>query len=717
MAAESRLRRRRADVAGSRASDRSLVDVLYEDIVPRLTVPDVYENVRFVVSGKRFWRGRCPLHQGQDANFSVNVETLSWTCFSHCGHGSVVSFVNGGTPAKGERFREIVADLARRAGVNIEWKTTPDSPEVQARLRRREILEGFAVLAQRELNGDRGSPAVEYLASRGFPDDARAISSLGLGFLPRRIDLRDSLRASGFELSANGLDDPRWQERIIIPWRNGDGHVATFLGRTTQPDTSIRYIYLRGAQIPPFYALERIKANSSAALLVVESPLDAVLLVHNGIDYVVAVGSTLLTAKHVNVVREYGIRTLILALDDDPAGRDATDRFIKIAAVDLPGVRLQIIPSSAYQGTKDPGDFVATKGAGLLSAFLDRRMPVAIYEATAQVRGVSAASPLAVRRDALDRLSLVASRLSGRERLADLEDIAAIAIQSLGYSEDVVRHAFEVDVPLLKDSALSPRPTPSHVRELMAALYRGSLPADFQMRTDEEVWHVVDEIGTRLAFVLSSLYGRVQRPMTLDQVAVALADVEGVRLSRERIRQLREKALRRLRARSFRQRLLGELKPVAKARTGTRPPSSVSEPDDLSRLSIALLSLGEERRDDHSQGEVADLIVETLGDLQDPYPRRCSSTSCGGALALQPPSSSAFIRPATPAPWLTSAIRSRESLWRSRAEPTRGSIWWIDGSPCQPSVSLRSIERSLRDKASLGPTKSRTVCSPDGAGA
>lgn len=610
-----------------RSSTRSLVDVLYEDIVPRLKVPDVYKNVRFVVSGKRFWRGACPLHQGQDANFSVNVETLSWTCFSHCGHGSVVSFLNDGVPAKGERFREIVADLARKAGVDIEWKSTPDSPEVQARLRSRELLEGFAVLTQRELNGDRGSPAVEYLVSRGFPADARAISRLGLGFLPSDVNLRDALKASGFELSANGLDDPRWQRRIIIPWRNGEGHVATFLGRATELDASIRYLYLRGAHIPPFFALERIRTGRPAALLVVESPLDAVLLVHHGIDYVVAVGSTLLTAKHVETVREHGIRTLILALDDDGAGRDATDRFIKVAAAELPDVRLHIVPSSAYKGHKDPGELVAAQGTGSLPAFLDDRMPVALYEAAAEVRGVSAASPVAVRRDALDRLSLVASKLSGSERLADLADMVAIAIKSLGYPEDVVRHAFEAEMPKVKEVAEqpqqtpavgSPHSTPSPVRELLTALYRGSLPSDLQPRTDEEVWQVVDEIDGRLAFVLSSLYGRVQRPMTLDEVAVALAAVEGARLSRERIRQLREKALRRLRSARFRPRLLGGLKPIAKARTGPRAATPASGPDDPSRQSMVHSSVGHERLKDHSHSIVADLIVQTLEDLRDP---------------------------------------------------------------------------------------------------
>lgn len=378
---------------------------------------------------------------GKDANFSVNIETLSWTCFSHCGYGSVVSYLNGGVPARGERFREIVADLARRANVEIEWKTTPDSPEVQACLRRRELLEGFAVLAQRQLNGPEATPAIDYLASRGFPADARELSRLGLGYIPNSVHLYEALNTTAAEASSNGLEDLRWRSRVIIPWRDRAGHVATFLGRSIQPEPQIRYIYLRGAVIPPFFGFERVQLGTADSLLIVESPLDAVLLWHHGVDHVVAVGGSMLTVKHLDVLRQYGTRTVILALDADDAGRTATDRFLTLVATDHPVLRVHIVPPDGFGGANDPGEYIVQRGGAAVQDLIDARMPAAVYQAAVVVREVHPSSPLAVRRDALDRLISIGYGIAGRERLADVEDIVQVAAPRLGYPEAVVRAA------------------------------------------------------------------------------------------------------------------------------------------------------------------------------------------------------------------------------------------------------------------------------------
>lgn len=39
-------------------------------------------------------RSPCPVHGGRDPNFSVNIETGQWTCFSTCGSGNFVKLVS-----------------------------------------------------------------------------------------------------------------------------------------------------------------------------------------------------------------------------------------------------------------------------------------------------------------------------------------------------------------------------------------------------------------------------------------------------------------------------------------------------------------------------------------------------------------------------------------------------------------------------------------------
>ena len=58
-----------------------------QTIKNRLTMREVLE--RYGYSAKR--RMPCPIHQGKDLNFEVKEK--SWRCYSHCGNGDTISFV------------------------------------------------------------------------------------------------------------------------------------------------------------------------------------------------------------------------------------------------------------------------------------------------------------------------------------------------------------------------------------------------------------------------------------------------------------------------------------------------------------------------------------------------------------------------------------------------------------------------------------------------
>lgn len=58
-----------------------------QTIKDRLTMREVLE--RYGYSAKR--RLPCPIHQGKDLNFEVKEK--SWRCYSHCGSGDTISFV------------------------------------------------------------------------------------------------------------------------------------------------------------------------------------------------------------------------------------------------------------------------------------------------------------------------------------------------------------------------------------------------------------------------------------------------------------------------------------------------------------------------------------------------------------------------------------------------------------------------------------------------
>lgn len=121
-------------------------------------------------------------------------------------------------------------------------------------------------------------------------------------------------------------------------------------------------------------------------------------------------------------------------------------------------------------------------------------------------------------------------------------------------------------------------------RALLASLYPAGVPAEDPVWGDEDaIWERVDALRPRLALVIRCRFGRhAARSLTLARTADVVAQELNVPVvSRERIRQLQDSAMRRLRARSAAQ--------VRKARRGVvdqvpmRPqpdPESSAAPSD-----------------------------------------------------------------------------------------------------------------------------------------
>jgi len=95
-----------------------MIDDFYRlEVLPRLKPELVFEGLDFKCRGRRDWRARCPLHQGDNPEaFSVNPETLLWHCFTACGRGGdAIDYV---IASCGLDFRGAVKHLAELAGVS-----------------------------------------------------------------------------------------------------------------------------------------------------------------------------------------------------------------------------------------------------------------------------------------------------------------------------------------------------------------------------------------------------------------------------------------------------------------------------------------------------------------------------------------------------------------------------------------------------------------------
>lgn len=423
---------------------RRLGELLYEEILPRLAIEDAYADVDFVIRRGQYWRGGCPLHGGKDPNFSVNTATLSWNCFSHCGHGSYLAYLNGGEVPRGSRFIELVEQLAERVGVDVD--SPADGPAVSAAMSRGALLDAYVALSREALASPEGEQAVRYLHERGFSGDARGLGRMGFGMHPGPVALA-KLRADRGTLSEAGLDSSLWRDRLVIPWNDNLGRVATIAARAID-GSDPKYLYLRGARLPPFFRPARGRRHRiDQSLVITEGLIDAIALDAAGVENVVGAGGTAVNDEHVAWILDSGVRSVVVAFDADNAGVQAARKLAGMLQPHGERIHVTAVPPEAYLGAKDPAALIARDGASAAAELTRARLPMLLWEAVVQLGDATPASAMSVRRAGLEALAGLAKAADGPQRAVDLEDLVGLATSRLGYSEGAVRLAFGLPTP------------------------------------------------------------------------------------------------------------------------------------------------------------------------------------------------------------------------------------------------------------------------------
>jgi hypothetical protein len=113
-------------------SDKSLVDLLEQEILPRLDAEEFYGNYLKLKSAGKNLKALCPFHQEKTASFSISPQEKTFHCFG-CGvGGGPVQFIyqlrgGSGSPT-GKDFAEVVRELAGKVGVQMpDRKFNPES--------------------------------------------------------------------------------------------------------------------------------------------------------------------------------------------------------------------------------------------------------------------------------------------------------------------------------------------------------------------------------------------------------------------------------------------------------------------------------------------------------------------------------------------------------------------------------------------------------------
>jgi len=422
----------------------------------------------------------CPWHNDKRPSLQVNPQRQTWKCWVCNIGGDIFSYV---MQRDGVNFGEALKTLAEKAGIEIQVsgkaKPQPGGPNDKAALY---AAVKFATQAYFEfLQNDESPEAVAaraYLAQRGIDDESR--KRFQIGYSPDQWSwLIDAARKAGHApevLRSAGLA----VQRQNGPNNRNLGHYDLFRGRVIFPicDMQDRMISMGGRIIPggdpdkagakyingpetmlfsksrQLYGLNlaRTAIQKSGHVLVMEGYTDVIAARQVGIEPVVAVLGTALGEQHIEILRRF-VDRVVLVLDGDEAGRTRADQVLELfvgANVDL---RIITLPGGA-----DPAEFVAEYGREALEELATTAPDALDHKLTNLIEGIDLTRDTHLSTTALQKMLDVIARGGNRNQLRTGQMLLRLS-RTFGFSAEELRSQLEDRI-----QRNSQRPTPSYDR-------------------------------------------------------------------------------------------------------------------------------------------------------------------------------------------------------------------------------------------------------------
>ena len=438
-----------------------------EDIKSKLDIVSYIGRTVSLKKAGRVYKACCPFHSEKTPSFVVNPEYQSWRCFGACAEGGdIFKFA---MKQNGWTFREAVEELGRLAGVEVR----PPTPEQKAQDESHERLRGMVAAAADYYHerlfdaSDRGAQDTLAYAKgkRALTEDI--LRRFQIGYAPPGWqNLTNFLLQLGYSdndlvlggLSIRGDDGrlhDRFRNRLMIPIRDGRGRPVGFGARALAPDDQPKY--LNSPQSPLFDKSRLLFGLDSASrairdaetVVIVEGYLDAIQAQQAGYDNVVAQMGTALTETQLKLVAPRMARKVIMALDSDAAGQNATRRSLEVAREALRadfggklGVEFRVL---TVPDGKDPDDFIRAHPAEW-PVLVENAIPVAEFVIALETADLgdkaSVAEKEAVARRVLPLLTASESDLLRQDNLQRLAMRLRISeVQLLAWAAQEVANA------------------------------------------------------------------------------------------------------------------------------------------------------------------------------------------------------------------------------------------------------------------------------------
>lgn len=353
-----------------------------EEVLARADILAIVGRHVSLKKSGRSYKGCCPFHNEKTPSFYVTPEKRMWKCFGCGAGGDAISFL---TRHSGKGFVDVVRDLARELSVDLGGAEDPRAKE-RGQIRSANEL-AAQHYAQNLLDPAKGKLAREYLQGRKVTPEV--MKSWGLGYAAASWnDLSDRIvREGALEAAMKaGLVAPRpktaghydvFRGRLMIPIRSPEGRTIAFGGRLLEGDSGPKYLnsresalYVKGEVLFGLdQAREAIRRSGTAIL--VEGYFDVIGLHQAGVQNVVALSSTTLTERQLDLLARHGAKELVLLLDGDVAGVKAVQRLAGPILAHAVSAKVAVLPEG-----QDPDDFANQRGPEGVAALLQGALPL-----------------------------------------------------------------------------------------------------------------------------------------------------------------------------------------------------------------------------------------------------------------------------------------------------------------------------------------------------
>ena len=407
-----------------------------EKIKERLGITELIGSyIKLEKAGKNL-KARCPFHNEKTPSFFVSPDRGSFYCFGCGAKGDIFSFVE---QMEGLDFKGALKLLAERAGVKLEYRNVG---ERDSREKIFQILEEAAKYF--EANLKLNDEAKTYLEKRGVKEKTRIMFRLGfapdewrslLTHLKSKKFSENDLAKAGLikkgETGGNYYD--RFRNRIIFPIADSAGRIVGFSGRILKGKSDDAK-YINSPETELFvksrilYGLDKAKAEIRRRdfAVLVEGQMDLLLSHQVGVANTVASSGTALTDEHINLLKRFSNR-LLLVFDPDEAGFKAALRGAGLALARGLEVKVAALPEGL-----DPADLVlknpiswknALKNAVFLIDFLLARILNKGYDKRQLAK--------ATEKEILPYIASLGSRIEQSHYISEIVDKANIKEEAL----------------------------------------------------------------------------------------------------------------------------------------------------------------------------------------------------------------------------------------------------------------------------------------------